>query len=306
MAELADRRIPFVKATVVRVSRPASARPGDVALVLEDGHVEGFVGGACAESTVRAQALGVLRRGEPLLVRISPDVPDAPDTPEGSAAVQEGALTVANPCLSGGELEIFLEPLRPAARMSVFGDTPIGRAVADLAGMLDYDVRKADAADVADESFDGVAAVIVATHGRDEEPVLTRAVRVGVPYIGLVSSPKRGAAVLASLDLVPDELARIHSPAGLWIGARTPGEVAVSILAEFIETAFSEAARPAPGPTATDSMPGTAIDPVCGMTVAVSAETPHFGEDAEQRWFCSTACRSMYAADPARYPEAAE
>jgi xanthine dehydrogenase accessory factor len=190
--------------------------------------------------------------------------------------------------------------------MSVFGDTPIGQAVAVLARVLEYDVRTVDAANAADEPVDGVAAVIVATHGREEEPVLTRAVRAGVPYIGLVSSPKRGATVLASLDLTPDELLRIHSPAGLWIGARTPGEVAVSIIAEFIETAFAEAARDAPRPTATRSIPDTVIDPVCGMTVAVSAETPHFGEGAERRWFCSTGCRGMYAADPARYPEAAE
>lgn len=300
MTELADHRISFVKATVVRVSRPASARPGDVALVLEDGHIEGFVGGACAEATVRTQALGALRRGEPLLVRISPDVA------EGSADVQEGALTVANPCLSGGELEIFLEPLRPVPQISVFGETPIGQAVAALARMLEYDVRTVDVGDAADEPLDGVAAAIVATHGREEEPVLTRAVRAGVPYIGLVSSPKRGAAVLASLDLAPDELARIHSPAGLWIGARTPGEIAVSIIAEFIETTFAEAAREASGPTVADSALGTAVDPVCGMTVAVSAATPYFGEGAEQRWFCSTGCRGTYAADPARYPEAAE
>jgi xanthine dehydrogenase accessory factor len=300
MAELADRRTPFVKATVVRVSRPASARPGDVALVLEDGHVEGFVGGACAESTVRAQALGVLRRGEPLLVRISPDVP------QGSADVREGALTVANPCLSGGELEIFLEPLSPIPRMLVFGDTPIGRAVAALGRTLEYDVQQADPGGAADEELGEAAAVIVATHGHDEEPVLTRAVRAGVPYIGLVSSPKRGAAVLASLDLAPEESALIHNPAGLWIGARTPGEIAVSILAEFIETVFTEAAREANQPMATESVVGTVVDPVCGMAVAVSAETPHVGDGAEQRWFCSTGCRDVFAADPGHYPEVAE
>ncbi|MFD0350486.1 XdhC family protein [Kitasatospora aburaviensis] len=216
MAELTNRHVPFVKATVVRALHPTSAQPGDTALVLEDGRIEGFVGGVCAEATVRVQALRLLRTGESLLLRISPGAPAEPQE-EGGA----GTLLVANPCLSGGELEIFLEPLRPDPVVLVLGDTPIGRSLVALGAGLDYDVRTA-AEEVGAEELADVAAVVIASHGRQEEGLLTRAVRAGVPYVALVASRRRGAAVLDGLDLTAAQRDRIHTPAGLWIGARTP------------------------------------------------------------------------------------
>jgi xanthine/CO dehydrogenase XdhC/CoxF family maturation factor len=81
------------------------------------------------------------------------------------------------------------------------------------------------------------AAVVVATHGRDEEPLLTAALRAGVPYVGLIASVRRGAAVVNGLD----GGGRIHTPAGLDIGARTAGEIALSVFAEIISN------RPRPG-----------------------------------------------------------
>src|SRR3954447_22029804 len=116
--ELRAARTPFVVATVVRAQRPTSVHTGDAALVLADGTIEGFVGGACAEQSVRLHALRALETHEGMLLRILPD-----DTPESAAA--EGAVNVSNPCLSGGALEIFLEPRVPAPRVAIVGDTPI-------------------------------------------------------------------------------------------------------------------------------------------------------------------------------------
>ncbi|WP_128378060.1 XdhC family protein [Streptomyces cavernae] len=321
MTELTEGHVPFVRATVVGGRRPAGARPpapppprpppprpGDTALVLEDGRIEGFVGGRCAEATVRVQALRTLHSGESLLLRISPAA-------EGADEPEEGALTVANPCLSGGELEIFLEPLRPAPRVRVRGDTPIARALLAFGPVLGYDVASAGA----DEEFTDARAVVVASHGRDEEPTLVAAVRAGVPYVGLVASPRRGAAVVAGLDLTEPERARIRTPAGLWIGARTPGEIAVSILAEMIQDVHGSRSRSGtsrPG-AATDLIPvtatttagatttaagtgtGTATDPVCGMTVTVGDGTPYSDRGGERRWFCCLGCRTAYEADRA-------
>src|SRR5690348_374733 len=98
---LRSARTPFVLATVVRAQRPTSAKAGDSALVLADGTVDGFVGGACAESTVRLEGLRLLATGESTLLRITP-------TGAGPDPDDEGLVTVANPCLSGGTLEIFL------------------------------------------------------------------------------------------------------------------------------------------------------------------------------------------------------
>jgi xanthine dehydrogenase accessory factor len=291
-AELARARVPFVRATVVRAQHPTSAHAGDTALVRADGSIDGFVGGTCAESSVREYGLRVLRENEPLLLRIVPgDVP---------AGADPGAVTVANPCLSGGSMEIFLEPRLPAPRVLVVGDTPIARALAELGGPLGFAVELTDGAS-APEPED--AALVVASHGRGEEPALTGALRSGVPYVGLVASRTRGRAVLASLD-VPEELrARVHSPAGLDLGGRTAPEIALSILAQLVGERRSATAVPAAPPE-----PASAVDPVCGMTVAALPASVQLVIDSETeggtRWFCCTGCRDAYAADPARYAAA--
>ena len=127
--ELRRKRVPFVHARVVLADRPTSAHPGDEAIVLTDGTIEGFVGGDCAESTVRAQALAVLDSGESVVLRISP-------TPEQPLP---GKVMAHNPCLSGGTLEIFLEPQRPPPLVVVFGDSPIADAVAAVTTAIGYE-----------------------------------------------------------------------------------------------------------------------------------------------------------------------
>ncbi len=129
----ATARVPYVHARVVLAERPTSAKPGDEALVLSDGTIEGFVGGTCAESTVLAQGLALIDSGESLLLRITPE----PEPP------QPGKLVVHNACLSGGTLEIFLEPVLPAPRLVVFGDAPVARSIRALATHLGWDVPDA-------------------------------------------------------------------------------------------------------------------------------------------------------------------
>ncbi len=176
-AALAAARRAFVVATVVRAQRPTSAHPGDAAIIHPDGRIEGFVGGACASSTVRLHALHVLETHEPLLLRIRPGSEDDQDP--------VGTLTVSNPCLSGGELEIFLEPRLPPARIRVMGESPIAEAMLRLGDSLGYDVQRGGEIDTDD------TAVIVASHGQgDEETSVAAALRAGVPYVGLVASPE--------------------------------------------------------------------------------------------------------------------
>jgi xanthine dehydrogenase accessory factor len=274
--ELSDRRVPFVHAVVVRAQRPTSVRPGYAAIVHADGSIEGFVGGACAETSVRLHGLRVLETGEPLVLQLRPDE-------EASDDVREGVVTAHNPCLSGGELEIFLEPCLPAASMLIAGHGPIAEALADLAGRVGFHVSSPELAP-------DTAAVVVAAHGRDEEELLAEALRQGVPYVALVASPKRGNAVRASLEL-PEELRRqLHSPAGLDIGARTPAEIAVSIVAEILAERQRVPAHPV------TAAPATAIDPVCGMEVAVTDAAISLERDGEHVYFCSEGCRERYGA----------
>ncbi|MEA2480409.1 MAG: xanthine dehydrogenase accessory factor [Thermoleophilaceae bacterium] len=287
---LAAERTPFAHATVVRRQRPSSVRPGDSALVLADGTIEGFVGGACAEESVRLHALRVLETGEPLLLRIVPG--------EDGAPAQEGAVTVQNPCLSGGALEIFIEPRLPAPRVVVLGETPIAMALERLGHSAGYDVVLQAGGALALHPDD--VAVVVASHGRGEEDALGQALAAGVVYVGLVASRTRGDAVRAAIDVPEEMLARLHTPAGLDIGARTPEEIALAILAEIVavRSRSDDAERPlvAAAPTA--------VDPVCGMTVIAADPAPHSGSGGETVWFCCEGCRSAFEADAARHDAA--
>jgi xanthine dehydrogenase accessory factor len=292
-AELRGARSPYVHARVVLAERPTSAKPGDEALVLPDGTIEGFVGGSCAETTVRAQGLAALGTGESVLLRITP-LPE-PDQP--------GKVTVVNACLSGGTFEVFLEPVVPAPMVTVVGETPIARALARLGEALGYEVRA-----YATDLLPATSAVVVASHGRDEEEAVTAAVRAGVPYVGLVASRRRGTAVLESLELTDEERASVHTPAGLDLGARTAEEVALSILAEVVVSRAMAGHRAvasssaADGPTPTDPLTvGVAKDPVCGMDVVMSEQSLHLDHEGVRYWFCGTGCLRAFAADPTAY-----
>ena len=316
--ELRDGRMPFVVATVVRVAKPASAHPGDSAIVLPDGTIEGFVGGMCSESTVRTQGLRQLASGRSVLLHITPP-PEAGITDAGPGPAElgmpivgavpahpdtEDEVTVGNPCLSGGALDIFLEVMRPPALVHVYGDTPVARALAAVGSAAGADVRPTTNAGEA--IAPDATAVVVASQGGDEHRVLTAALRAGIPYIGLVASRRRGAAVLDGLGLDAEERARVHTPAGLDIGAQSPGEVALSILAEIVAVTaaarpFGITARSGEGGAAGSRAPEEAIDPVCGMTVAVT-ESAIYVETQEGRvYFCCPSCRDAFAADPERY-----
>jgi xanthine dehydrogenase accessory factor len=125
------------------------------------------------------------------------------------------------------------KPAEPP-RVVVDGNTPIARAVLSVGAALGYSTIEFEGEGT---RLEGAAAVVTATHGGPtEEAVLRAALAAGVPYIGLVASRSRGAAVVAGLALDAAEADRIHTPAGLDIGVRTPEEVALAIFAEVVAT----------------------------------------------------------------------
>ncbi len=288
VTELMTGRVPFVHATVVRAQFPTSARPGDDAIVLADGSIEGFVGGQCAEGSVRVAALAALRDGESTLLRV---------LPEGETGFPQspGAHVVVNPCLSGGALEIFLEPLLPPTLLFVVGTMPIADAVAAMAETLGFAVARAEPG----RGPAGATAVIVSSHGREEIENIRAALDADVGFIGLVASPRRGKAVLAEMELTEAERARVHTPVGIYIGARTAEEIALSIMAEVVRAVRLEGLA-TPAVAAASAEPVEAIDPICGMTVSVGPDTPHLGVDGEDHWFCSSGCQDRYAAQVGR------
>ena len=288
--ELSDRvdqlirsRTPFVQATVVRAQEPTSAHAGDRAIVLADGSIEGFVGGQCAAGSVRTAALGALETGVGVLLRVLPDTDDTfPQT--------QGASIVVNPCLSGGALEIYLEPLLPSPALYLVGSSPTAEAVATLAPTLGFVVDRADQG----ARPDGAIAAVVSSHGGDEVGAIRAALDAGIGFVGLVCSHTRGQALLEELDLPEHELRRVFTHVGLDIGARTAPEIALSIVAAIVRSIRLEGLTAA----ATEPVAGPrqAVDPVCGMTVTVAPDTPHLLVDGTDHWFCNPGCRDAFLA----------
>ncbi len=281
-AALRGSRVPFVHARVVWAARPTSAKPGDEAIVLGDGTIEGFVGGECAEATVRQQSLEALPSGDTVLLRITP-------TPEPE---QEGKRVVHNPCLSGGTVEIFLEPSLPPPLVQVAGDSPTAVALSALGRPLGF-AMEAWRGEVRPDAV----AVVVASHGKHEEAPLVAALEADVPYVGLVASRKRGAAVVSGLPVDDQRRSRVHTPAGLDIGAGTAEEVALSILAEIVAGQPRKAR--AGHPLVVDVCHDT--DPVCGMTVVAGGDTLRAEEGGRTVWFCGPGCQRAFVADPGAY-----
>ena len=293
--ELTAQGAGFVTATVVRVQRPTSVQPGNVALVLGDGTIDGFVGGDCTQHSVRQYSLEALESGEALLLRILPGGPEDEQSGDREIASEEGTVTVRNPCLSGGAIEVFLEPVLPAPRVLVSGETPIAAALGRLGPELGLEVIAVQ--DGIPEPAGGDLALVVAAHGQDELTILRRGLDSGLPYVGLVASRKRGSALVEELraDGVPDErLDALDMPAGIAIGARTPAEIALAILARVV--AVRRGGFAPAGATAGDRQPVVAVDPICGMTVVAGADTPTVEHEGETVYFCCEGCKAKFEA----------
>jgi xanthine dehydrogenase accessory factor len=298
--ELTQAGQPFALATVVRRVAPASAQPGAKALILPDGTMRGWVGGSCAQPVVVSEAQQALRQGTPRLLRLG-KMPGASE--------QENVSEYPMTCHSGGTLEILIEPVLPAARLAVIGETPVAVTLAALATVLGYQVTHVErAADLADALHQpGLPPfAVIASMGVDDEEALAAALSAGSPYVALVASPKRAAVVretLAAMGITADALDRLKAPAGLDIGAETQEEIALSIMTEIAMTrsAMPQAAEAATTPAVETGIAQEAIDPICNMTVTI-ASARHTSEYGGRTWyFCCAGCKRQFDADPAQY-----
>jgi xanthine dehydrogenase accessory factor len=305
----------FAIATVVARRAPVSAHLGDRAIVFADGRMEGFVGGACAREIVRQQALEAIAARRERLVSIRPDT-------SALAAASADHVFVPMTCVSEGAVDVFVEPVVEARSLIVVGATPVADALERLARSMDYDVTRVvdvperrdlepgstalgvkvvlldDLASVVGEVAPDNAAVVV-SQGHYDEQALEVLLRAGVPYVGLVASRKRGATVRKLLEEngVPGVEA-LRSPAGLDLGARTAPEVALSILAEIVQR---QSSRSQEQPPVTPAGEGSAIDPVCGMSVVVASARHQAAIDGAAHYFCSANCRAKFLEAPQAY-----
>jgi len=285
--ELARRGEPFALATVVRCERPTSAKPGAKALVHADGTVTGWIGGSCAEPLVVREGLAALRDGQPRLVSLV--------GPDGrSLGPREGVQEHAMSCHSGGTLDIYIEPVLPREQLVLLGGGPVVETLVRLAAAVGFDAATVDA----EGGLDAVeirpgAWVVVATHGRFDEDALAHALRSRARYVSLVASPKRTAAVREALQargVAQDALARLKAPAGLDLGAVTPEEIAVSILAEIVQ----QRRRAKPALKMAARAAAEARDPICGMLVEIATAVHRSEAGGETVYFCCRHCKETF------------
>ena len=227
----------YVIATVVRTEAPSSAKAGDRAVLDEEGILAGWVGGGCANPAVTHNAVEALRDGRTRLIRISRDI-------EG---LETGIIGYPMTCLSGGTLDIFIEPVMPKSVLVVIGHTAIAQALCGLASRVGFDVvvaapgGKRDRFAAASDWFEDIdkvaniepvpSAIVVATQGSGDARGLEAALTSGAGYIGLIASPKKSARLRETLKkrgYDADAVDAIDAPAGIDIGATTAEEVAVS------------------------------------------------------------------------------
>jgi xanthine dehydrogenase accessory factor len=302
-ADLRSRGEAFALATVVRCERPTSAKPGAKALIRPDGTVTGWVGGACAEPVVAREAVAALRDGRPRLVVLVGEGGRDP-------ARTEGIVHFPMTCHSGGTLEIYVEPFLPKAQLVLVGHGPVIETLASLADTAGYQVvvvgGDALASALRDLALGPDTSVVVATHGDFDEDALTRVLVSPVGYVSLVASRKRAGAIVETLKgrgVRAEHLDRLKAPAGLDIGAVTPVEIAVSILAEIIHT--RHAGKIEPGSSGASPAAVTeAKDPVCGMTVEIATARHQSDWAGRSVYFCCLRCKAIFDADPRRYAAA--
>ena len=243
---------PYALVSVVRTQAPSSARAGDKALVTAQGIVYGWIGGGCAQPAVLHTVRQALQDGRARLIRVAPA--DGETSREAPAAVGD-RLEFDMSCHSGGTIELFIDPILPPTRLVVIGDSPVAVALAGLAPRVGLPVsviarggdpqRFADASQFIDSDelplvAGRVAAgswVVVATQGRRDLPGLQVALSLKAAKIWLVASARKAGALreaLLAANCDSQAVSAIIAPAGQPIGAQTPEEIALSVLAAVV------------------------------------------------------------------------
>jgi xanthine dehydrogenase accessory factor len=313
--ELSNKNEPFAIAMVVRREAPSSGKTGDKAVINKFGELTGWIGGGCVQSIIIKEAEDAMKSGKPKLVKIGNSLP---------ASNQDGVIEYKMTCHSEGTVEIYIEPVLPAPHLLVMGNSAIARALLKIGKVAGYRVT-AVAPDAKPGSFEKVdelitqlnlkqvkttcaTSIVVATQGEQDETALEQALSKPSVYIGFVSSKKKKANVMAYLQQSGQDkkkLDTIHSPAGIDINAKTPEQVAISILAEIIQiqtslpaasefTKYDETREEA-------GKPKFYINPVCGVPVDIKNPKHVVDYNGELVYFCCDGCKVKFDEDPKKY-----
>lgn len=252
---------PYALVSVIKALAPASAHPGDKAVVTADGDFHGWIGGGCAQPAVVRTVRQALADGHARVIRIAP-------TAEDEERDLGDVLEFGMACHSGGTLELFVDPVLPLAQLVVIGSSPVAASLAQLAPRVGFavtlvaheaeadaypDARQVIASDdpavVAPQIAPG-AWVVVATQGRRDVQALRLALGVKARQVSFVASARKAQVLKASLvtgGADPEAVEAIVAPAGYPMPATTPEEIALSVLAAVVAHRHGVDAVPAPG-----------------------------------------------------------
>jgi xanthine dehydrogenase accessory factor len=238
VAELAGERKPFAVATIVRVEGSSSAKTGSKAIIDEHGKIAlGWVGGGCAESTVRNEALKCIELGRPELITLD---------------MTDELLGVGMPC--GGKMDVYIEPVLPQPELLIVGHGRIAEVLATIAHLMNFSVTVNDPGadpvafpqatrlvtedfDLSETPIDSGTYVVIATLHKQDHLWLQKALEQNAAYISLVASRHRSRLVLDYLlatGMPAEKVQRVWAPAGLDLGASTPEEIALSIVSQMV------------------------------------------------------------------------
>lgn len=274
----------FALATVTWSRGLSSGKEGARAIIHPDGEVEGWLGGACASPTVVRHALEALGDGAARLLML------------GEGDRRPGVTDVAMACDSEGAMEVFVEPILPSPHLVVVGSSPMAERLQGIAALMGWRAELVTEVGALSGAGDR-SYIVVATQGHFDEPALEAALATRAAYVGLVASGKRASSVMAWMrerGVCEESLARVHAPAGIDLGPTTHEEIAVSVMAELV--AFKAAGAGAQ--VVEVEIPAQAVDPVCGMSVDVSAARFAGRHEGADVYFCAAGCQRAFESDP--------
>ncbi|MBC6492327.1 XdhC family protein [Flavihumibacter stibioxidans] len=313
--DLRRKQEPFSLAIVVKREAPSSGKTGDKAIINKFGEIIGWVGGGCVRAILIKESEEAMKTGKSRLVRIGRGI---------SNNQQEGVMEYKMTCQSEGTVEVFIEPVLPLPHLVVMGKTAIAKALVKFGKLAGYRVTaiaedaKIDTFEKPDELITRyhleqvkttpASCIVVATQGEEDEAAMEQALGKEHAYIGFVASQKKGQSMLEYLrssGLNEERIAAIKTPAGLDINAKTPEEVAISILAEIISVKSSLPATA--GFTQFDDTrqeagkPKFYINPVCGVPVDINHPKHILEYKGEKVYFCCDGCKTKFELEPEKY-----
>lgn len=231
---LRDQHKPFAFATIVRTAGATAAKPGAKALLSADGTIlHGWLGGGCTRGAVKQAAMQALQDGRPQLISVAPkDLLDEMGVAAGDEV--DGTRFARNGCPSRGTVDIFIEPCLPMPELVVLGSSPVAQALSALAPQFHWSVTPSlrDGGGHHNNGF-----VVVATQGQGDLDALMSALENELRYVAFVGSARKFSVLAERLEaagIKRNRIDAVKAPAGLDLGAVTPEEIALSILAQLV------------------------------------------------------------------------